>query len=104
MITSQMAKFAAEKGAFAVPTLVTYEQLSSGGQSMGLPAASITKVDDLRTGWHGIVVDHARCRSADGLWFADFFVVDGNLPADLADQAGCADANNHEGRQLRRQG
>ncbi len=33
---------------FAVPTLVTYEKLSSEGASMGLPAASIAKVDDVR--------------------------------------------------------
>ncbi|SMC48879.1 amidohydrolase family protein [Rhizobium sp. RU36D] len=48
LITSETAKFAAEKGAFAVPTLVTYEKLSSEGASMGLPAASIAKVDDVR--------------------------------------------------------
>lgn len=48
LIGSETAKFAAEKGAFAVPTLVTYDKLSSEGASMGLPAASIAKVDDVR--------------------------------------------------------
>ncbi|UZX45171.1 amidohydrolase family protein (plasmid) [Agrobacterium sp. 13-2099-1-2] len=48
LIGSETAKFAAEKGAFAVPTLVTYDKLSSEGAAMGLPAASIAKVDDVR--------------------------------------------------------
>ncbi|WCK68902.1 metal-dependent hydrolase family protein [Agrobacterium tumefaciens] len=48
LIGSVTAKFAAEKGAFAVPTLVTYDKLSSEGAAMGLPAASIAKVDDVR--------------------------------------------------------
>lgn len=48
LIGSETAKFAAQKGAFAVPTLVTYDKLSSEGEAMGLPAASIAKVDDVR--------------------------------------------------------
>lgn len=48
LIGSETAKFAASKGAFAVPTLVTYDKLSSEGASMGLPAASVAKVDDVR--------------------------------------------------------
>ncbi|QTQ86017.1 amidohydrolase family protein (plasmid) [Agrobacterium tumefaciens] len=48
LIGSETAKFAAEKGAFSVPTLVTYDKLSSEGDAMGLPAASIAKVDDVR--------------------------------------------------------
>ena len=48
LIGSETAKFAAEKGAFAVPTLVTYDKLSSEGAAMALPAASIAKVDDVR--------------------------------------------------------
>ncbi|WP_019567209.1 amidohydrolase family protein [Agrobacterium sp. 10MFCol1.1] len=48
LIGSETAKFAAEKGAFAVPTLVTYDKLSSEGAAMGLPTASIAKVDDVR--------------------------------------------------------
>ena len=48
MIDEATAKLAVEKGCIAVPTLVTYDKLASDGPSMGLPAASIAKVDDVR--------------------------------------------------------
>lgn len=48
LIGSETAKLAAQKGAFAVPTLVTYDKLSSEGEAMGLPATSVAKVDDVR--------------------------------------------------------
>jgi imidazolonepropionase-like amidohydrolase len=35
-------------GAFAVPTLVTYDKLASEGPKVGLPAASVAKVDHVR--------------------------------------------------------
>ena len=48
LIKSETAKFAAEKGAFAVPTLVTYDKLSSEGEAMGFPPSSVAKVDKVR--------------------------------------------------------
>eukprot|EP01037_Dinobryon_pediforme_P002148 gene2148-2185_t len=48
LIQSETAKLAASKGAFAVPTLVTYDKLSSEGTAMGFPADSIAKVDVVR--------------------------------------------------------
>ncbi|TRL39519.1 metal-dependent hydrolase family protein [Rhizobium straminoryzae] len=48
LIGPDTAKLAAARGAFAVPTLVTYDKLSSEGEAMGLPAASVAKVDDVR--------------------------------------------------------
>jgi imidazolonepropionase-like amidohydrolase len=48
LIGAETARLAASKGAFAVPTLVTYDKLSSEGASMGLPPASVAKVDDVR--------------------------------------------------------
>lgn len=48
LIDEATAKLAVEKGCIAVPTLVTYDKLASEGASMGLPAASIAKVDDVR--------------------------------------------------------
>ncbi|MCC2613878.1 amidohydrolase family protein [Neorhizobium sp. Rsf11] len=48
LIGPETAKLAASRGAFAVPTLVTYDKLSSEGEAMGLPAASVAKVDDVR--------------------------------------------------------
>ncbi|WP_172329166.1 amidohydrolase family protein [Mangrovicoccus sp. HB161399] len=48
LIESETAKLAAEAGCIACPTLVTYDKLSSDGAAMGLPAASIAKVDDVR--------------------------------------------------------
>tara|TARA_B100000497_G_scaffold28143_1_gene33029 strand:- start:627 stop:1859 length:1233 start_codon:yes stop_codon:yes gene_type:complete len=48
LITAETARLAAEKGCIACPTLITYDKLKSEGASMGLPAASIVKVDDVR--------------------------------------------------------
>jgi imidazolonepropionase-like amidohydrolase len=38
----------AERGAYAVPTLVTYEALAEEGAGLGLPAASVAKVEEVR--------------------------------------------------------
>jgi imidazolonepropionase-like amidohydrolase len=43
--TAQLMK---ERGAIACPTLVTYEALKSEGASLGLPPASVVKIDDVR--------------------------------------------------------
>lgn len=48
LIRSETAKLAAKAGAVAVPTLVTYDKLASEGASLGFPAASISKIDDVR--------------------------------------------------------
>ena len=48
LIQSETASFAASRGAIAVPTLVTYDKLSSEGAAMGLPAGSVAKVDNVR--------------------------------------------------------
>jgi imidazolonepropionase-like amidohydrolase len=48
LIESETARFAASKGAVAVPTLVTYDKLSSEGASLGFPAASVAKIDSVR--------------------------------------------------------
>ncbi|MCA6123536.1 amidohydrolase family protein [Bradyrhizobium sp. WSM 1704] len=42
------ARLMAEQGAYAVPTLVTYEALASEGAQYGLPAASVAKIADVR--------------------------------------------------------
>jgi len=47
-IDAPTAKLAAEAGAVAVPTLVTYEALAQDGPSYGFPAASIAKIEDVR--------------------------------------------------------
>ena len=48
LITAKTARLAVEKGCIACPTLITYDKLQSEGAAMGLPAASIAKVDDVR--------------------------------------------------------
>ncbi len=48
LIQSETARFAADQGTFAVPTLVTYDKLASDGAAMGLPADSIAKIDTVR--------------------------------------------------------
>ena len=42
------ARLMAEKGVFAVPTLVTYEALANEGAQYGLPAESVAKIADVR--------------------------------------------------------
>jgi imidazolonepropionase-like amidohydrolase len=48
LITAETAKFAVENGCIAVPTLVTYEKLGVEGPALGLPPASVAKVDSVR--------------------------------------------------------
>jgi imidazolonepropionase-like amidohydrolase len=48
LIQPATAKFAAEKGAVAVPTLVTYDKLSEEAASLGMPAESVAKIDTVR--------------------------------------------------------
>ncbi|WP_138466727.1 amidohydrolase family protein [Poseidonocella sp. HB161398] len=48
LIEPETARLAAAAGCIACPTLVTYDKLSSEGEAMGLPAASVAKVDDVR--------------------------------------------------------
>jgi len=47
LIEKETALLAAEKGAFAVPTLVTYDKLASEGAAKGFPADSIEKVKNV---------------------------------------------------------
>lgn len=49
LIESATARFAAERGAIACPTLVTYQALKDEGASLGFPAESVAKIDDVRT-------------------------------------------------------
>ena len=48
LITSETAQLARESGCIACPTLITYDKLMSEGAALGLPPASIAKVDDVR--------------------------------------------------------
>lgn len=48
LIESDTAKLAAKAGAFAVPTLVTYDKLASEGASLGFPEDSVAKIDSVR--------------------------------------------------------
>jgi len=48
LIEPDTAALIRARGAFVCPTLVTYEKLKSEGASLGLPAASIAKIDDVR--------------------------------------------------------
>ncbi len=48
LIDQPTASLMAEKGAFAVPTLVTYEALADEGPSLGLPPESQRKLKDVR--------------------------------------------------------
>ncbi len=47
LIEKETALLAAENGAFAVPTLVTYDKLASEGAAKGFPADSIEKVKNV---------------------------------------------------------
>jgi imidazolonepropionase-like amidohydrolase len=48
LITPATALLAAQAGAMACPTLVTFEMLKKEGGEYGLPAESIAKIDDVR--------------------------------------------------------
>jgi imidazolonepropionase-like amidohydrolase len=48
LIDAHAARLAAEAGAVAVPTLVTYEALAQDGPRLGLPAASVAKIEYVR--------------------------------------------------------
>jgi imidazolonepropionase-like amidohydrolase len=48
LISPETAALAAKNGCIACPTLITYDKLKSEGPSLGLPPASIAKVDDVR--------------------------------------------------------
>ena len=48
LIDAAAARFAAQGDAVAVPTLVTYEALAQDGPGMGLPAASVAKIETVR--------------------------------------------------------
>ena len=54
-IDAPTATMAAAAGCVAVPTLVTYEALAQDGPRLGLPPASIAKIEDVRTaGMHSL--------------------------------------------------
>jgi imidazolonepropionase-like amidohydrolase len=48
LITPETARLVKEKGAFVVPTNVTFDYLAKEGASLGLPPASIAKIEDVR--------------------------------------------------------
>ena len=58
-IDEKRARMAAAAGAVAVPTLVTYEALAEDGASLGLPPASIAKIEDVRAAGHEQLIDPA---------------------------------------------
>ncbi len=48
LVNAEAAKVMAEHGAYAVPTLVTYDALANEGGDLGLPPASVEKVSSVR--------------------------------------------------------
>ena len=48
LIDAQTARLMAERGCYAVPTLVTYEALVNEGARLGLPEASVSKIGAVR--------------------------------------------------------
>jgi imidazolonepropionase-like amidohydrolase len=49
LVDERVAKLMAEKGAYVVPTLITYEALANEGASYGLPEDSVAKIATVRT-------------------------------------------------------
>ncbi len=57
LIETETAKFAAAQGAFAVPTLVTYDKLFEEGEALGIGAESVAKIDNVRlAGMHSLEI------------------------------------------------
>ena len=50
LVDADAARVMAEHGAFAVPTLVTYEALANEGAQLGLPPESVAKIEAARRG------------------------------------------------------
>ena len=48
LVDAEAARMIAEHGAVAVPTLIIFEGLKREGAELGLPAASVAKIDDVR--------------------------------------------------------
>lgn len=53
LVDAESARMMAEHGAYAVPTLVTYEALASEGAKLGLPPESVAKIEAARRGGLG---------------------------------------------------
>jgi imidazolonepropionase-like amidohydrolase len=68
LIDAPTARLAADSGAVAVPTLVTYEALAQDGPRFGFPPDSIAKIETVRTqGMHSLeVLRHAGVTMAFG--------------------------------------
>jgi len=49
LIKPDTARFLQESGAFVVPTNVTFDALAKEGASLGLPPASVAKIEDVRS-------------------------------------------------------
>jgi imidazolonepropionase-like amidohydrolase len=49
LIDVSTAQFMADKQAYMVPTLITYEALANEGASLGLPAVSVAKIETVRS-------------------------------------------------------
>ncbi|WP_043361546.1 amidohydrolase family protein [Belnapia sp. F-4-1] len=59
LIQAETARFAASRGAIAVPTLVTYDKLSEEGEALGIGTESLGKIDDVRlSGMESISIMH----------------------------------------------
>ncbi len=55
LIDAETAALVKDSGAYVVPTLVTYEALATEGAQLGLPAASVAKIEEVRTaGLHSL--------------------------------------------------
>jgi imidazolonepropionase-like amidohydrolase len=49
LISAETARLAKEKGAYVVPTNVTFDYLAKQGASFGLPPESVAKIEDVRS-------------------------------------------------------
>ncbi|MBO9331666.1 peptidase M38 [Achromobacter sp. HZ01] len=57
LVDERVARYMAERGAFVVPTLVTYEALANEGADYGLPPDSVAKIATVRTaGLHSLEI------------------------------------------------
>lgn len=48
LITADTARIAADHGAIAVPTLITYDALAQSGAELGFPTHAVAKIDTVR--------------------------------------------------------
>jgi imidazolonepropionase-like amidohydrolase len=82
LIDAETARFAAERGAYITPTLVTAVALMETGRELGMSAESLRKCEFVTAGmWEGL--EHMRAAGVKLAFGTDLILVDGDPLQDI---------------------